>query len=83
MSDFSYKSYAGHSGFYRFRALGSLQFSLEHSLGKAVCTEGHTNPEVNTGEEEARALDDLNSEPSVSFFSLKTANDCDPTFCSN
>ena len=32
ISDFSYKSYAGHPGFYSFRALGSLQFSLEHSL---------------------------------------------------
>ena len=29
---FSYKSYAGHPGFYRFRALDSLQFFLEHSL---------------------------------------------------
>ena len=28
----SYKSYAGHLGFYRFRALGSLQFFLEQSL---------------------------------------------------
>ena len=28
----SYKSYAEHPGFYRFRALGSLQFSLQHSL---------------------------------------------------
>ena len=26
------KSYAGHPRFYSFRALGSLQFSLEHSL---------------------------------------------------
>ena len=32
ISDFSYKSYAGHHRFYSFRALGSLQFSLEHSL---------------------------------------------------
>ena len=31
-SIFSYKSYAGHPGFYRFRALDSLQFFLEHSL---------------------------------------------------
>ena len=30
---FSYKSYAGHPGFYKFRALGSLQFSLEHRWG--------------------------------------------------
>ena len=29
---FSYKSYAGYPGFYKLRALGSLQFSLEHSL---------------------------------------------------
>ena len=29
---FSYKSYAGHPGFHGFRALVSLQFSLEHSL---------------------------------------------------
>ena len=29
---FSYKSYAGHPRFYRFRAPGALQFSLEHSL---------------------------------------------------
>ena len=29
---FSYKFYAGHPEFYRLRALGSLQFSLEHSL---------------------------------------------------
>ena len=29
---FSYKSFTGYPGFYRFRALGSLQFSLEHSL---------------------------------------------------
>ena len=28
---FAYKSYAGHPGFYRFRALGSLQFFLELS----------------------------------------------------
>ena len=28
----SYKSYAEHPRFYRFRALGSLQFTLEHSL---------------------------------------------------
>ena len=26
------KSYAGHTGFHKFRALGSLQFFLEHSL---------------------------------------------------
>ena len=32
MSDFSYKSYSGYPRFYSFRALGSLQFSLEHSL---------------------------------------------------
>ena len=31
MSDFSYKD-AGHPRFYRFRALSSFQFSLEHSL---------------------------------------------------
>ena len=30
---FSYKSYAGHPGFHKFRALGSLQFSLEHRWG--------------------------------------------------
>ena len=30
---FSYKSNAGHLGFYSFRAPGSLQFSLEHNLG--------------------------------------------------
>ena len=30
---FSYKSYAGHPGFNKFRALGSLQFFLEHSWG--------------------------------------------------
>ena len=30
--DFSYKFYAGHPRFYSFRALSSLQFSLEHSL---------------------------------------------------
>ena len=29
---FLYKSYAGHPGFYRLRALGSLQFSLEQAL---------------------------------------------------
>ena len=29
---FLYKSYAGHPWFYRFKALGSLQFSLEQSL---------------------------------------------------
>lgn len=28
----SYKSYAEHPRFYRFRTLGSLQFTLEHSL---------------------------------------------------
>ena len=28
----SYKSYAEHPRFYRCRALGSLQFTLEHSL---------------------------------------------------
>ena len=28
----SYKSYAKHPRFYRFRALGSLKFSLDHSL---------------------------------------------------
>jgi len=31
ISDFSYKD-AGHPRFYRFRALSSLHFSLEHSL---------------------------------------------------
>ena len=31
MSDFSYKSYAGHPRFYSFRAMGSHQFSLEYS----------------------------------------------------
>ena len=30
------KFYGGHPGFYRFRALGSLQFSLEHSLTKCM-----------------------------------------------
>ena len=30
---FLYKSYAGQPRFYRFRTLGFLQFSLEHSLG--------------------------------------------------
>ena len=30
---FSYKSYDGHPGFNKFRALGSLQFFLEHSWG--------------------------------------------------
>ena len=34
MSDFLYKSYARHPRFYSFRALGFLQFSLEHSLEK-------------------------------------------------
>ena len=29
---FFIQSYAGHPRFYSFRALGSLQFSLEHSL---------------------------------------------------
>ena len=29
---FLYKLYAGHLGFHRFRAMGSLQFSLAHSL---------------------------------------------------
>ena len=29
---FSEKAYAGHPGFHRFRALGSLQFLLEYSL---------------------------------------------------
>ena len=29
---FSYKSYAGHPRFYSSRAMGFLQFSLEHSL---------------------------------------------------
>jgi len=28
----SYKSYAEHPKFYRFRAVGSFQFTLEHSL---------------------------------------------------
>ena len=35
ISEFSYKSFAGHPRFYRFRALGSLQFSLEQSLESA------------------------------------------------
>ena len=35
MSDFSDKFYTGHPRFYSFRALGSLQFPLEHSLGVA------------------------------------------------
>ena len=30
---FSYKSFAGHPGFHKFRALGSLQFFLEHHSG--------------------------------------------------
>jgi len=30
---FSYKSYAGHPGFHKFRAVGSLQLFLEHSWG--------------------------------------------------
>ena len=30
---FSYKSYDGHPGLNKFRALGSLQFFLEHSWG--------------------------------------------------
>ena len=34
---FLYKSYAGHPRFYRVKALGSLQFSLEHSLGFTFC----------------------------------------------
>ena len=33
---FSYKSYPGRPGFYRFRALGFLQFSLEHSLVSGI-----------------------------------------------
>ena len=33
IKDLLYKSYTGHPRFYMFRALGSLQFSLEHSLG--------------------------------------------------
>ena len=37
ISDFSYKSYAGHPRFYSFRALGSLQFSLEHVLAPSSC----------------------------------------------
>ena len=37
ISDFSYKSYAGHPWFYSFRALGSLQFSLEHILAPSSC----------------------------------------------
>ena len=32
LENLSYKSYAGHPRFYSFRALGSLQFSLDHSL---------------------------------------------------
>ena len=31
---FSHKSFVGHPRFHSFRALGSLQFSLEHSLVK-------------------------------------------------
>ena len=34
---FLYKSYAGHPRFYRVKALGSLRFSLEHSLGFGFC----------------------------------------------
>ena len=34
---FLFKSYAGHPRFYRVKALGSLQFSLEHSLGFGFC----------------------------------------------
>ena len=30
--------YAGHPGFYRFRALGALHFSLEHSLACMLFT---------------------------------------------
>ena len=30
------KFYGGHPGFYKFRALGSLQFSLEHSLTQCM-----------------------------------------------
>ena len=33
-------SYAGHAGFYKFRALGSLKFFFEHSLeGYQLLTE--------------------------------------------
>ena len=34
LSFLSYKSYADHPRFYRFWALGSLQFSLEHNLSR-------------------------------------------------
>ena len=33
---FSYKPYALHPRFYSFGALGSLQFSLEHSLDEQI-----------------------------------------------
>ena len=33
---FLIQSYAGHPRFYSFRALGSFQFSLEHSLGQGA-----------------------------------------------
>jgi len=46
ISDFSNKSYAGRPGFYRFRALGSLQFSLEHSLGN--CAQEEPTERVNS-----------------------------------
>ena len=37
-SHFFIQSYAGHPWFYSFRALGSLQFSLEHSLALTALT---------------------------------------------
>ena len=35
---FYIQSYAGHPRFYSFRALGSFQFPLEHSLGQGAFT---------------------------------------------
>ena len=36
MLAFSYKSYAGHPGFQRFRELGSIEFFLDYSLASVI-----------------------------------------------
>ena len=45
ISDFSYKSYAGHPRFFRFRALDTPQFSLEHTLESEI---NHPVPAIAT-----------------------------------
>ena len=38
LNSFSHISYAGHPGFYKFKVLGSLQFSLEQKIVNGVLT---------------------------------------------